>query len=372
MRYIILITTIAVLLSLTACQNSEFEGENRLRKMIGQMLIIGFRGTEIGPSSPITHDLAGGNIGGVILFDYDVELQQYERNIESPEQVKSLINDIKNYALTPPFIAIDQEGGKISRLKERYGFPTSVSQQYLGELNNPDSTRFYARRCADTLCEMGFNLNFAPVVDLNVNPDSPAIGALERSFSVLPSKVITHSEIVIEEHRNKNIYNCLKHFPGHGSAQTDSHLGFTDVTDTWSEEELIPYQSLVSANKADFIMTAHIFNSQIDSLYPATLSQKTITGILRDEIGFDGVIVSDDMNMSAITEHYSLKQAIKLSLDAGVDVLVFANNLVYDEDIATKVIDIIVDLLEEDKISYERIEKSYRRIIRKKEKVGIF
>ena len=364
-NYFALLLLIAILF-MNSCQdpNQPQDSDRDLEMMIGQMLLIGFRGTEISESSQIASDIKSGRIGGVILFDKDVALGYTQRNIISPEQVKVLNTKLSSYApIHKLLVAVDQEGGKVARLKPAYGFLPTVSQEYLGTLNNPDTTKFYADRTAQTLKEAIFNLNFAPVVDLNVNPNSPAIGALQRSFSRDPQVVASNSEIIINEQKVQGILSCLKHFPGHGSASADSHLGFTDITNTWIQDELIPYRELVKTGKVQIIMTAHVFNGKLDSVYPATLSTNIITGILRNQIGFKGVVVSDDMNMQAISEHYGLDSAIELSITAGVDILVFGNNLIYDELIAVKAGEIIKNLVKTGKISEARIKESYQRIV---------
>jgi len=340
-----------------------------LERKIGQMLIIGFRGLEVDDSSSIVKDIKDGRVGGVILFDVDVALGYTERNIRNPEQVKTLIAALKKHANIPIFVSIDQEGGKVSRLKEKYGFPPTVSQQYIGQINNQDTTYFYANRTATTLQELGFNLNFAPVVDLNINPDNPVIGKLERSFSSSVEVVSQNAKWVIEAHHQKGIYCTMKHFPGHGSSSADSHLGFVDVTHTWKTEELIPYSDIVSANLVDCIMTAHIFNANLDPKYPATLSSLIITGILRNQLKYSGVVISDDLTMKAITDYFGFETAIEKAINAGVDILLFGNNLIYDENIASKVISTIKKLVDEGKITKSRIDESYKRIINLKNKM---
>ncbi len=363
--WIFLFILLFVFMSFAASAEGGEEGVP-LEEKIGQMLMVGFRGLTVDEDSQIARDISAGRVGGVILFDYDVALDSSVRNISSPEQVRELVSTLKSFSDDPLFVAVDQEGGKVSRLKEKYGFPATVSQEYLGEEDDPELTRYYAARTANALADMGFNLNFAPVVDLNVNPDNPAIGKLERSFSAEPDVVLRNAEIVIEELYKKGIKSCLKHFPGHGSSAGDSHEGITDVTETWSEVELEPYRQIISGGKADFIMTAHIFNRNWDPKYPATLSRDVITGILRDELGFDGVVFSDDLNMGAIREQYSLEETIRLAINAGVDVLIFANNLTYDEMIAVKAVDIIQKLVEEGEIPESRIDESYSRIMEAK------
>ncbi len=371
LKRLFFISVSAIAAIFMSCSNSTDPSEVSLDAKIGRMLLIGFRGTEVNASDQIVKDISTGRVGGVVLFDKDVALGGAPRNIESPEQVRTLINQLKGYARGKLIVAVDQEGGKVARLKPEYGFPATVSQQYLGDLNNPDTTRKYGIKTTQTLSAAGFNVNFAPVVDLNVNPSSPAIGALGRSFSADPDVVVENAELLIEKFHSNRIMGTLKHFPGHGSATTDSHGGFTDVTDTWSEKELEPFARIIDDGMADAVMTAHIYNRNWDSIYPATLSHNVITGMLRERLGFDGVVISDDMNMGAIADNYGLEQAIELSINAGCDIICIANNLVYDEMIAVKATEIIKKLLEEGRITEERIDESYERIMRLTDRIDI-
>lgn len=341
-----------------------------LNLKIGQMLMVGFRGLEINDDSPISKQIKAGIVGGVVLFSRDVALGSQIRNIQSPWQVKRLNDELQSYAKIPLLIAVDQEGGFVARLSPLFGFDETVSQKFLGEADDIYTTTYFGELIADMLSKSGFNQNLAPVVDLDINPESPAIGAIERSFSDKPDIVVRHSKIIIEEHRKKNIITTLKHFPGHGSAGSDSHYGFTDVTDTWQEKELEPYRQLITNNYADVVMTAHVFNSKLDPHYPATLSSKVINGILRTELGFKGVVITDDMNMGAITNHYGLETAIELSINAGADILIFANNLIYEENIAIKAHSIIINLVKKGKISHARINQSYERIMNLKKGIA--
>ena len=193
------------------------------------------------------------------------------------------------------------------------------------------------------------------------------IGALGRSFSANPDTVVFHAGIFIDEHQKRGILNGCKHFPGHGSATADSHLGLTDVTQTWSEIELEPYRQLIKAGKCPMVMSAHVFNQNLDTAYPATLSHKILTGILRGQLGFNGVIVSDAMEMKAITEQYGQEEAIGLAINAGCDILVFSNNISeYNPDVVPDVVSIILALVDEGKISEQRIDQSYERIMQLK------
>lgn len=337
--------------------------DDALAAKIGELVMVGFRGTVLDDSDPILAQVRTGQVGGVVLFDVDVATG-FSRNIESPEQVASLVADLQAAASSPLLVATDQEGGRVSRLKERYGFPATSSQQELGERNSLDSTRAQARLTAETLADGGINLNLAPVVDVNVDPDSPAVGALGRSFSSDPAVVTDHARAVIEAHREEGVLTALKHFPGHGSAPGDTHLGFVDVTDTWSPEELEPYRVLVDEGNVDLVMTAHVFNGALDPDWPATLSPATIIGVLRDELGFQGVVVSDDLQMGAITDDYGLETAVQQALLAGVDILLFANNTAqaYEPDIAPRVVAIVESLVREGALSEERIDESVERV----------
>lgn len=339
-----------------------------LDQMIGQMLMAGFRGFTVDEASPIVRDIRDSHLGGVILFDYDVELGKAQRNIQSPEQVQQLTSALKEYTDIPLFVAVDQEGGRVQRLKPAYGFAGTPSAQQLGE-EGEAAIRAAAMVNAYTVSKSGFNMNFAPVADVNVDPESPAIGKIGRSFSSDPERVAQCDTLFLEEFDRQGVIGCLKHFPGHGSAGADSHKGLTDVTNTWSEAELIPYRRLIEDGQAQMIMTAHIFNANLDADYPATLSHKIITGILREKLGFDGVIVTDDMNMQAIAKFYGLETALRLAIEAGADILLFGNNLTYDPDIVKTAHGIIAKLVREGTISKERIAQSYARIMRLKKNI---
>jgi beta-N-acetylhexosaminidase len=334
-----------------------------LREKIGQLLMIGFRGLETGVRSPVSRDIRAGRIGGVVLFDRDLALGEAERNIRSPQQVKKLVDSLQARAAVPLLVAVDQEGGQVARLKEKVGFPATVSARYLGRKDEPELTLEYAGRSAAAMAACGINLNFAPLVDLDVNPENPIIGRYERSFGADPGTVARHALAVIEGHRRHGVACCLKHFPGHGSSSQDSHLGCTDVSETWDAKELRPYREMIAAGQADAVMTAHIFNRRLDPEFPATLSKRTITGLLREELGFTGVVISDDLEMKAISAEYSREKALELALNAGIDIVLLANNLVYDPDIAMRTQEMILGLVAAGRVSAARIDQACRRII---------
>ncbi len=335
-----------------------------LDEKIGRMLMVGFRGLRLAADDPVAADLRTGGIGGVVLFDYDVPTKSDVRNIESPKQVKALIGDLRRAAAGPLLVAVDQEGGRVARLKEKLGFPPSASARSLGALDDVAETRKAAAATAGALAEAGFDINFAPVVDLDVDRLNPVIGGLDRSFSADPDVVTRNAAEFVKAHRERGVLTCLKHFPGHGSSRADSHLGFTDVTATWSRKELEPYARLIAEGLCDSVMTAHIFNAALDPDLPATLSTKTITGLLREGLAFDGPVISDDMQMKAISANYGFEDAVLKAVAAGVDILVFANNSVFDPGVAASALEIIRKAVRDGRVGEERIDESYARITR--------
>lgn len=340
-----------------------------LERKIAQMLLMGFPGETLEPGSPIDQAIRQYGAGGVVLFDNNIDLEVTNRNITSPSQLLQLTRDLQQAAEVPLFIAVDQEGGVVARLKDRYGFPPSSSAQYLGQLNNLELTRSSSDGIAATLEEYGFNLNLAPVVDLNRNPANPVIAFKERSFSADPALVTAHAAEFIKSHHRRRILTCLKHFPGHGSSHDDSHLGLVDVTRYWNESELLPYRNLISQGLCDMVMTAHTFNTAIDPEFPATLSKTTIDGILRKQLGFDGVVVSDDLYMGAIVQHYSYETAVEKAINAGVDLLVVANDKAYRPDIMPHTIALLLRLVEQGRIRPERIDQACNRIVALKKRL---
>lgn len=334
-----------------------------LERRIAQMLMLGFTGETAPEDSPVAVAIRDYGIGGVVLFDNNIDLQVTNRNITGPEQLKSLTRRLNSYADIPLLISVDQEGGIVTRLKERYGFPPSLSAGYLGNKDDLELTRSHSEEMASTLREFGLTLNLAPVVDLNSNPANPIIALKERSFSADAERVAAHAAEFVKGHRSQGIATCLKHFPGHGSSRDDSHLGLVDVTAYWTRDELIPYRRLIQQGLCDMVMTAHTFNSRLDGDYLATLSGATIDGILRGELGFDGVVLSDDLNMAAIVNHYSYETAVEKAINAGVDILVVANDKLYDPYTAPRTIEMLLKMVATGRMDEKRINQSCARIM---------
>lgn len=360
-----LIVLLAFSSVLVSCQTKN-GAEPTLEQKAAQMLMVGFRDTVITAESEVAQWLRDYQIGGVILFEYDSPSKSRPRNITSKQQLKTLVDNLKRLSPTPLFIAVDEEGGNVSRLKTRYGFEPTVTPQYLGSLDNEDSTRFYARRIAQTCSSLGINVNFAPSVDVNMNPECPVIGKIGRSFSADAEVVARNARWFIDEHSKAGVLCAIKHFPGHGSSVSDTHLGLADVTQSWTNTELLPYWLLLRDSLHTAVMTSHIFNRNIDSVYPATLSASTIS-MLRNSLQYNGLLFSDDMMMNAISKFFGLEESIYLAINAGVDVLVFSNNIdTYNPDIVKDAVEIIVRLVNSGKISQERIDQSYQRIMNAK------
>ncbi len=344
-----------------------------LRHKIGQMLIMGFAGCDIEPQSPVVKWLTEDSLGGVLLFDFDMSTKTYGKNLRNCNQIKRLIHQLKHYAESssankerlPPFIAIDYEGGAVDRLSKIDDCMTTMSAFHQGLLSD-HALYLEAEKMAVTLKELGFNLNFAPVVDLNLDKNRGIIGKLNRSFSSSPEDVIRAARQFVNAFSHQGIACSYKHFPGHGSATGDTHEGFVDVTEYYQESELAPYERLLSDKKSPvMVMTAHVINRRLDnSGLPATLSYPILTGLLRQKIGFDGVIISDDLQMQAISDHYKLDEALSLTLNAGADMVIFGNQLGHNTPI--EIIDCIEGLVSKGIVAGDRIDEAYQRICRLK------
>ncbi|MBP5485593.1 MAG: glycoside hydrolase family 3 protein [Alphaproteobacteria bacterium] len=372
-----------VLLAALVAGGTSCSMQKRLDKQIGQMIVTGFHGDGMGENTEgfaaIENQVKNGHVGGVILFDVDIsglvaqgmtipeaKKHIFSSNIKNLEQVKAMNQHLQDIAPGLLLIVIDQEGGKIQRLKQEHGFAPIPSAKEMGK-GDPKKTYAIAYDLATRLMELGINADMAPVLDVD-NPNSPAIGGLDRAFSDSTAVIIAHGGAFARGLNDVGVISSFKHAPGHGNALGDSHNGYTDVTNTWKEEELEPYKELVkNASPCATVMVAHVVNGKIDTL-PASLSAKTIQ-MIRD-MGFNGVIISDDMDMGAIVNEYGTEQAIEMAINAGNDILIFGNNLSYDKDKGEKVHQIIKKLVREGKIKKSRIKESYNRIMEMKKCLG--
>ena len=322
---------------------------------IGQMLLVGLEGLAPDQGTvPRTRELiATGQLGGVLLL---------RRNMGDRDQTRALIAYLKpDGAALPPFIAIDQEGGRVQRLSREQGVVPIPSAARVGRMPAAQASSTY-RLMARELAGFGVNVNFGPVVDLAIDPDNPVIARLERSYGRDPSLVSDAASAFIDAHRAHGIVTAIKHFPGHGSSSADSHLGFTDVTRTWSEVELKPFRTL--APRADMVMTSHVYHTEYagEGDYPASLSDVAVDWLLRSDIGYDGVIVTDDLNMGAITDSYSFEETVLRGVLAGNDVIMFSTPLHEGEHVAIAARDVLCRAIARGDLDYARIERSYERV----------
>ena len=339
--------------------------------LIGQMLMVGLQGTSPEDAKSFFNSLDGFPIGGVILYDQNMtSTPPSSHNILSPAQVKAFNETLQSLSETPLLIGVDQEGGQVNRLKKEYGFPATISWAHLGKINDVEETRKQAELTAQTLSDHGFNINFAPVLDLAMNSSS-FIAKKERCCSDNPYIVYEHAKVMIDCHLNYRVLTVGKHFPGQGSSGEDTHEEFVDVTDSWSEIELMPYRKLIENQSLNAVMSSHLFQRGLDPDHPATLSFNILNKLLRKELEFNGIIFRDDPQMKAISDHYDLKKTLELMINAGVDIFCFGNNLIYDPDIVKKVHMTIGQLLEEKSISEDQLRLSFQRIMNLKSMIGL-
>ena len=345
-----------------------------IKQIVGQLIIGGFRDSIIQKKAKIIEYIQKFNLAGVILYDEDVKIGgSGTRNIKSPIQLQKLITDLKSLSNKKDLlISIDQEGGTVHRLKSIYGFPETPSWKHIGLLKNNLITKEFSDTITKTLTNVGININFAPVLDLDYG-NKTVIGNSQRAFCSEPNILIEHAKIFIEYHKKRNIISCGKHFPGQGSAFGDTHEGYTDISDSWTVKDLLPFDELIQSNKLDMIMVSHTFDKKLDSKYPASLSEKIITNMLRNDLGFTGIVICDDPSMRAISDNYNLKETFELMLNAGVDLFCLGNNLIYDPDYIPKSINAICELIFDGKITKERIAESIDRIntIKNTYKIGV-
>lgn len=335
--------------------------EVSLDKKIGSMLMVGFHGTSVNNSSQICSDIKKYNLAGVILFDYNPVDKTKPKNIQTKAQVATLTKQLQ--ACTPRkdlLISVDQEGGKVQRLKSVYGFygnfPTAKE---VGAMSDTDTLKTYTKMGKE-LKSVGINYDLAPVVDLAINPKNYVINGLNRAYSSDVNVVSHKAGLFIKAMNDTGVLTSLKHFPGHGSSEGDTHKGYVDVTKTWNEIELEPYRILV--NKADSVMVAHVYNANIDTL-PASLSYATVTKLLRNKLGYKGVVITDDLQMGAISQKYTLRDTLRLAIKAGDDILLFGNQLDPQKTVSTDtLVATIKDLVSKKEVSIDDINHAYNRV----------
>ncbi len=317
-----------------------------LREKIGQMFMIGVQGEALSRDERLLIEQCG--FGGFILFAH---------NCHEPKQIMWLCRELWETGTEfPPFIAIDQEGGRVHRLPPPFThFPPAAA---LGRTESAELAYKVGLATARELSAVGINLNFAPVLDVHLNPSNLVIG--DRSLSTDPKAVIRLGWEIVRGLREGGIVPCGKHFPGHGDTDKDSHLALPIVGKSVVELKAVELPPFVHACRQGIatLMTAHVLYRALDPEFPATLSEKIVTGLLRQDLGYDGVVFSDDMEMKAISANYDEEEAAGLAVRAGIDVLLFCHELPR----AMRVHEFLCAEAERDPAVRARIEESYRRI----------
>ena len=326
---------------------------SNLRRRVGQLLIGSLPGTTI---TPEMRSLAREfDLGGIILFS---------RNIEEPEQVAELSHDVQSLAgELPLWVSVDQEGGRVARLKAPFTIWPPMAT--LGRSGDVALARRFAEALAAELRSVGVTLDYAPVLDIHTNPANPIIG--DRALAETAEGVAELGAAVVAGLQEHGIAACGKHFPGHGDTSVDSHLELPLVEhppDRIRRVESVPFRAAIRAEVA-FIMTAHVLVPSLDEEQPATLSPKIVQAMLREELGYGGVILSDDLEMKAISRTYTIPDAGVRAITAGCDGLLICSG---DVEVQAATLEALVHAVEEDRIRLTRLEDALTRHRRAKER----
>lgn len=332
--------------------------ENRWRDadlatLVGRTIVLGFIGSAVDSegADPIEADLVAGRIGGVLFLRH---------NARTREGVQGLARRFRD-AQPNGWISVDQEGGFVQRLTADMGYtdiPTAGELAAMGR----EQARGIFRAAAQELAATGFCLNLAPVADL-FKADNEVIGRWDRAFGADPETVAAYCAIFIEEMEAAGVACAIKHFPGHGRSSGDSHYGFVDLTETWSFEEVEPFARLIDEDRAHLVMGGHLINRRLDpSGDPVTLSRPVLHGLLRQAMRYEGAVITDDLDMGAIRDHYTREQAIIGSLAAGNDLLLISNSANPDPDLPRRAVDWVGAAIERGDLTRERLIDANRRI----------
>lgn len=315
---------------------------------IGQMVMIGIQGTKVDDDS--LYMLHQFHMGGIILFD---------RNMESPEQVKQLTSDLQAQSneKVPLFIGVDEEGGDVVRMAEKLTPPPS--QKEIGATGDTEQAKTWAIKTAKSLKEMGINVNFAPVADVGSNDN--------RSYSIDVNAVINFVKAAATGYQQENIIYSLKHFPGIGKGQVDSHVEISSIDeskDVLMAEDILPFKTIINENKPEdyFILVSHLKYPALDEEYPASLSSKIMTDLLRNELGYKGIIITDDMEMGAVANHNDFKTIGVNAVKAGADIVLVCHEYQHEQDVYLG----LLDAVDNGEISQQRIDESVKRIVKAK------
>ncbi|RGO05156.1 MULTISPECIES: glycoside hydrolase family 3 protein [Megamonas] len=315
---------------------------------LGQMVMIGIQGTKVDDDS--LYMLNQYHMGGVILFD---------RNMENPEQVKQLTSDLQAQSneKVPLFIGIDEEGGDVVRMAEKLTPPPS--QKEIGATGDIEQAKTWAIKTAKSLKDMGINVNFAPVADVGSND--------KRSYSTDTNTVIDFVRAATKGYQQENIIYSLKHFPGIGKGRVDSHVDSSSIDvakEVLMTEDIIPFKTIIDENDPNdyFILVSHLKYPALDEEYPASLSSKIMTDLLRNELGYKGIIITDDMEMGAVANHNEFRSIGVKAVKAGADIVLVCHEYEHQQEVYLG----LLDAVNSGEISQERIDESVKRIIKVK------
>ncbi|MBS7529861.1 beta-N-acetylhexosaminidase [Hazenella sp. IB182353] len=368
LRATYLVVTIIILISQTYCSQQQ-QSQTRIepdttqerREMlsldekIGQMLLVGFQEEDGVPSTQFNAHaerlIEELHVGGILLFG---------RNVDEPMQIAQLTNKLQDKAKIPLFIATDQEGGKVARIQK--GITTFPGNMAIGATGDPQLAALAGKGMGAELQEIGINLTLAPSVDINNNPKNPIIGV--RSFGERATHTAEMADEMIAGFHESNILTAIKHFPGHGDTDVDSHIDLPQINHSLEhlmQNELIPYQKLIEQNQVDMIMSTHITFSQIEQSkkLPATLSPAILTDLLRKKMGYNGVVVTDDMEMGAIVKNFGVEEAVVKAVEAGADIILIGHSWEHQQ----KAVKALKQAVDSGRISEERIDLSVKRIL---------
>lgn len=328
-----------------------------IEEKVGQMFIVGVEGSTLNDS--IKEMARDYHVGGFIFMG---------KSVKSTSQLLKLLNAVKianSNNKIPLFLSIDQEGGRVDRLPVEFNrFPTN---REIGRINSEELSYNIGSTLAYEIGSFGFNMDFAPVLDVDTNPKNTVIG--DRAFSTSPKVVSSLGVETMKGLQDGNVISVGKHFPGHGDTTVDSHVGLPKVNKDLKQlasSELIPFKKAIE-NNVDGIMIAHILLPKIDSKYPATLSKTVISDILRGQLGFKGIVITDDMTMGAIAKNYKIGAAAVSSIEAGSDIILIAHDYNKGRDAITS----IIKEVNNGNISMDRIDESLYRILKLKKKYNL-
>jgi beta-N-acetylhexosaminidase len=344
---------------------------NPLGRMIGQMLMVGFNG--ISPDEQWTQRLSrqihAGLMGGVIFMEQNIRNSRQVSRLTS--MLQDSVHDRSKAHQLPLLVAVDQEGGVVQRLAREKGFGAYPSAEDLGRTDDPHRAYLIYKDMADELADNGFNFNLGPVVDLNLNAASPTIAGKSRSYGADPRRVIAYAKAFCYAHRDAGVLTALKHFPGHGSSAKDSHVGLVDLTATWTEAELEPYRMMVRDRVGDAVMVGHVFHPSFSDgkMAPASLSAMAIQRQLRGRLGYGGVVITDDLEMSAIRKNYGFDESLLRAIEAGADILLLTGGRDASPELAERAVTVIRQAVLSGRLSRDRIRASYEKVINLKRRL---